>query len=58
MIHWKGGQSLYDEKTLAAIAAAHTVLEKVAGLGNVWSVESLRRWLRNRRRASRELQPK
>lgn len=45
MIHWKGGQSLYDEKTLAAIAAAHTVLEKVAGLGNVWSVESLRRWL-------------
>jgi predicted RND superfamily exporter protein len=45
MIHWKGGQSLYDEKTLAAISAAHTVLEKEAGLGNVWSVESLRRWL-------------
>ncbi len=45
MIRWTGGQSLYDEKTLAAIAAAHTVLEKEAGLGNVWSVESLRRWL-------------
>jgi predicted RND superfamily exporter protein len=45
MIKWDGGQSLFDEKTLAVIAAAHTVLEKEAGLGNVWSVESLRRWL-------------
>jgi len=45
MIRWSGGQSLFDDKTLAAIAAAHTVLEKEAGLGNVWSVESLRRWL-------------
>jgi len=45
MIQWKGGQSLYDDKTLAVIADAHSVLEKVAGLGNVWSLESLRRWL-------------
>jgi predicted RND superfamily exporter protein len=45
MIQWKGGQSLFDEKTLSTIAAAHSVLEKEAGLGNVWSVESLRRWL-------------
>jgi predicted RND superfamily exporter protein len=45
MIKWSGGQSLFDEKTLATIASAHTVLEKEAGLGNVWSVESLRRWL-------------
>ena len=45
MIRWNGGQSLFEDKTLAAIAAAHTVLEKEAGLGNVWSVESLRRWL-------------
>ena len=27
------------------IAKAHEVLEKEAGLGNVWSLESLRRWL-------------
>lgn len=45
MIKWSGGQSIFDEKTLAAIASAHSVLEKEAGLGNVWSIESLRRWL-------------
>jgi predicted RND superfamily exporter protein len=45
MIRWTGEQSLYDPPTLETIAAAHAVLEKVAGLGNVWSLESLRRWL-------------
>jgi predicted RND superfamily exporter protein len=59
MIEWKGGKStargagstaqqpieLYDVGTLAVIAEAHRVLEKEAGLGNVWSLESLRRWL-------------
>lgn len=37
--------SLYDVGTLSVIARAHDVLEKEAGLGNVWSLESLRRWL-------------
>jgi predicted RND superfamily exporter protein len=46
MVKWTGGQGLFDPAPLAAIAAAHTVLEKEAGLGNVWSLESLRRWLR------------
>jgi predicted RND superfamily exporter protein len=45
MIKWDDGRSLYDPGPMAAIAAAHTVLEKQAGLGNVWSLESLRRWL-------------
>ncbi|CAN1721085.1 MMPL family transporter [Hyphomicrobium sp. 1Nfss2.1] len=45
MIRWTGNQSLYDPETLQAIAQAHDVLEKRAGLGNVWSLESLRRWL-------------
>ena len=45
MIRWSGPRSLYDEATLKVIAAAHGVLEKQAGLGNVWSLESLRRWL-------------
>jgi hypothetical protein len=45
MIQWTGGQSLYDVATLSAIARAHEVLEKRAGLGNVWSLDSLRRWL-------------
>ncbi len=43
----KTGQpaSLYDEETLNVIAEAHRILEERAGLGNVWSVDSLRRWL-------------
>jgi hypothetical protein len=53
MIQWKGakaqpegqGISLYDVATLSVIARAHEVLEKEAGLGNVWSLDSLRRWL-------------
>jgi predicted RND superfamily exporter protein len=45
MIQWKSGVSLYDASTLGVIAEAHGVLEKVAGLGNVWSLDSLRRWL-------------
>jgi predicted RND superfamily exporter protein len=46
MIKWTGPAALYDPGPLAAIADAHAVLEKAAGLGNVWSLESLRRWLR------------
>ena len=45
MIEWKDGTPLYSEKTLAVIGQVHTALEKEAGLGNVWSLESLRRWL-------------
>lgn len=55
MIEWKAASAnaadktppikLYDERTLAVIAEAHEILEKQAGLGNVWSLESLRRWL-------------
>ncbi len=47
MISWKGDRSLFEQNTLDVIAAAHGVLEKEAGLGNVWSIESLRRWLRD-----------
>jgi predicted RND superfamily exporter protein len=47
MIDWKHGQSLYGPRTIQLIADAHEVLEKQAGLGNVWSLESLRRWLRD-----------
>ena len=47
MIKWANGASLYDPSSLAVIAEAHTVLEKQAGLGNVWSLDSLRRWLRD-----------
>lgn len=46
MIRWTNGASLYDPATLDVIKATHEALEKSAGLGNVWSLESLRRWLR------------
>ena len=47
MVKWTGGQSLFDPGPLAVIADAHAVLEQQAGLGNVWSLDSLRRWLRD-----------
>ncbi len=45
MIQWNGDQTLYDPATLDVIAKAHDVVERRAGLGNVWSLDSLRRWL-------------
>jgi len=39
------GQPLYDPATLAAIGAVHSIVERQAGVGNVWSIETLRRWL-------------
>src|SRR6056297_1519712 len=45
MIEWEGDTSIFAPKTLKVIAEAHRVLEERAGLGNVWSLESLRRWL-------------
>lgn len=47
MIRWKkGSTSLYAPATLKVIEDTHLALEKAAGLGNVWSLESLRKWLR------------
>jgi uncharacterized protein len=46
MIEWRDGRSLYSPEVLGVIAAAHDILERQAGLGNVWSIESLRRWLK------------
>jgi predicted RND superfamily exporter protein len=45
LIRFPEGAKLYDDETLAVIAEAHAVVEKQAGVGNVWSLESLRRWL-------------
>src|SRR6201746_2637429 len=38
-------QSLYSTETLETIADVHSTVEKQAGVGNVWSLETLRRWL-------------
>lgn len=47
MIEWKTGESLYAPRPIEVIAKAHAILETQAGLGNVWSLESLRRWLKD-----------
>ena len=47
MVEWKSGASLYSAGPMEVIGKAHGVLEKEAGLGNVWSLESLRRWLKD-----------
>jgi uncharacterized protein len=45
LIEFPPGASLYDPATLDTMAKVHTILEKQAGVGNVWSIETLRRWL-------------
>jgi predicted RND superfamily exporter protein len=45
LVEFPKGKSLYDPETLETIAAVHATVEKQAGVGNVWSLESLRRWL-------------
>jgi uncharacterized protein len=45
MIEWSDVRSLYSPGPLEVIAEVHDILEKQAGLGNVWSLESLIRWL-------------
>jgi predicted RND superfamily exporter protein len=45
LVEFPKGASLYAPETLAAIAEVHAALENQRGIGNVLSVETLRRWL-------------
>lgn len=45
LIEFPKGADLYSPDTLATIAEVHAMVEKQAGVGNVWSLETLRRWL-------------
>ena len=45
LIKIPSGSNLYDAQTLSALAAVHEAVERQSGVGNVWSIESLRRWL-------------
>src|SRR5690349_6399982 len=45
LIEFPKGASLYAPDTLKTIAEVHAMVEKTAGVGNVWSLETLRRWL-------------
>src|SRR4029077_9468575 len=45
LIEFPKGPVLYSPETLQTIADVHSLVEKQAGVGNVWSLETLRRWL-------------
>ena len=45
MIQFPAGASLYSPETLRVIAEVHGVMQNQSGIGNVWSLETLRRWL-------------
>src|SRR4029078_3535785 len=45
LIEFPKGAELYSPEALSPLAAVHAAAEKQAGVGNVWSLESLRRWL-------------
>ena len=45
LIEFPPGAALYSPEALATIGDVHTAVEKQAGVGNVWSLETLRRWL-------------
>ena len=45
LIEFPKGASLYAPETLQTIADVHATVEQAAGVGNVWSLETLRRWL-------------
>ncbi len=48
LIEFPAGAGLYDADTLDVIGAVHSIVEEQAGVGNVWSLETLRRWLREK----------
>lgn len=48
MIQLPPDLSLYAPQSLKVIAEVHQVMERQPGIGNVWSVETLRRWLAER----------
>ncbi len=45
MVDWPQGKSLYDSDVLKVIGDIHARVEGQSGVGNVWSIETLRRWL-------------
>ena len=45
MIQFPARASLYSPETLQVIAEVHEVMQSQPGIGNVWSLETLRRWL-------------
>lgn len=47
MIEWPKNRTLFEDETIAVIAEVHKALEQQEGVGNVWSVETLVRWMKD-----------
>ena len=45
LIEFPPGANLYGPETLQVIGKVHGIVEQHSGVGNVWSLETLRRWL-------------
>lgn len=45
MIDYPKDKTLYDPDVLKVIGDVHSIVESQSGVGNVWSIETLRRWL-------------
>jgi len=45
MVRWPDSRQLFDKNVLAAIAGAHGVMDRHDRVGNVWSLETMNRWL-------------
>jgi predicted RND superfamily exporter protein len=48
MISFPRGEGLLSPETLDVLAEAHGIVETQAGVGNVWSLQTLRDWLKNK----------
>ncbi len=47
MLRWPDGEEVTSPRIIKAIAETHRLVEKQSGIGNVWSVETLNRWLKD-----------
>lgn len=45
MVRWSDGAKLFDDEVLSAIGATHAIMEHHTDIGNVWSLDTLNRWL-------------
>jgi len=51
-VQFPPGLSIYAPETLDVIAEVHRLLEQQPGVGNIWSLETLRRWLAEKMKAT------
>lgn len=54
MLEWPKDKKVTTPDVTAAIRDSHASLEEQAGIGNIWSVETLRRWLAEINKATPE----